>query len=61
MARPDAARIERIARWWNSASQEARYEAWGKAIQGDPGTPPLAELQLAVILAEAEAGQVEEG
>ena len=51
--------VESIARWWTSASQEARYEALTKAIYGYG--PPLATLRLAIILAEVEAGEVAEG
>jgi len=52
-------RIEELARWWTQASQEARYALCLKATQED--RPPLAQLRLAIILAESEAGEVSEG
>lgn len=48
-----------IARWWNSATQAARYQLYGAAIRGAKEAPPLDQLRLAVILAETEAGEVE--
>jgi len=53
------ARLDALAQWWTQATQEARFELWRKATQEN--SPPLAELRLAVILAETEAGQVSEG
>lgn len=56
-----AERIESLARWYTSASEEARYKAWEKAIHGDPQAPSLFELRAATILSETEAGKVSEG
>jgi len=53
------ARIRELACWWTSASEEARYQALERAAKEN--TPPLADLRLAIYLAEAEAGQVREG
>lgn len=55
------AAIERIARWWTSATQEARFEVLLRAYRKDPTAPSLREIQLAAYLAEAEAGEVAEG
>ncbi len=52
-------RVERLARWWTSATQEARLQLWQKAAQ--EGDPPFAQLRLAIILAETEAGETREG
>lgn len=51
--------VERLARWWTSASEKARYEVLKASINAD--APPLETLRLAIILAETEAGQVAEG
>jgi hypothetical protein len=51
--------VEQLARWWTSASQEARFGLLRKAVQEN--TPPLQTLRLAIILAEIEAGEVGEG
>lgn len=48
-----------LARWWTAASQEARYALLTQATKEN--RPPLDALQLAIILAETEAGEVEEG
>jgi len=52
-------RIDELAGWWTQASEEARYAVLQKATQEN--TPPLDALRLAIILAETEAGEVEEG
>lgn len=51
-------RIDELARWWNAASQKARFEILRKATQEN--SPPLRELKLAIIAAEIAAGEVEE-
>lgn len=53
------AEIERLARWWTSASEKARYAALESAIHTN--SPDLEKLRLAIIVAETEAGQVAEG
>lgn len=53
------AEVERLARWWTQASEEARYEALRASINGE--APPLEALRIAIYLAEVEAGQVAEG
>jgi len=52
-------RIESLARWWTSASQEERFKLLKKACQEN--SPPLSELRFAIILAESEAGEIGEG
>jgi len=54
-----ARRIELLARWWTSASQEERFKLLKTACQEN--TPPLSDLRYAIILAETEAGEVGEG
>lgn len=53
--------VERMARWWTSASSEERYALLRASCKGDPEAPKLDALQIAIYLAEAEAGQVSEG
>jgi len=55
----DRLALDELARWWHAASQKARYEKLQTAIREND--PPLKTLQLAIILAEVEAGEVEEG
>jgi hypothetical protein len=49
--------LETLARWWTSATQEARYALYARAIQGDREAPRLETLRLAIYLAETEAGE----
>lgn len=51
--------VEGLARWWTSASQEARFGLLKAALEAN--TPSLQTLRIAIILAESEAGEVEEG
>ena len=51
--------VEQLARWWTSTTQEARFQLLKTAVE--TGTPPLEKLRFAIILAEAWAGEVEEG
>lgn len=51
--------VERLARWWTSASQEERFRLLKTSVQEN--SPPLATLRYAIILAESEAGEVGEG
>jgi hypothetical protein len=53
--------LERIARWWTSASKEERFRLLKLSIEGEADAPPLKEVQLAIVLAETEAGEVSEG
>lgn len=48
-----------LARWWTSATNEARFALLTTATQEN--RPPLDQLHLAIILAETEAGEVTEG
>lgn len=48
-----------LARWWTSATQEARFALLTQATREN--RPPLDTLHLAIVLAETEAGEVEEG
>lgn len=51
--------VDELARWWTSATQEARFALLKSSIQA--GSPPLDKLRYAIILAEIEAGEVAEG
>jgi len=53
--RPPTAAVEQLARWWTSATPQARFEAYERAIREND--PPLETLQLAALLAEAEETQ----
>lgn len=53
--------VEELARWWNAATQEARFALYEKSIKGDQDAPPLQALRIAIYLAEVEAGEVSEG
>jgi hypothetical protein len=53
--------VERLARWWTSATQGERFETLRRSIKGDSEAPPLREIQLAIYLSEVEAGEVSEG
>lgn len=53
------ARIDELARWWTSASQEARFALLQKSFK--EGTPTFVELRAAILLAETEAGEIGEG
>lgn len=56
-----AGRVELIARWWTSATQEARFALLKAAIEGEaPHKATLEEVQYGAYLAEAEAGEIEE-
>lgn len=50
-----------VARYWTSASNEARFALLERAIKGDAAAPPLEVVRLAAILAEVEAGETGEG
>jgi len=52
-------RIEQLAQWWSQATNEARFELLTKATKEN--SPAFAELRLAIILSELEAGTVSEG
>jgi hypothetical protein len=54
-----ARNVLELARWWTSAPQEARFLLLTTATKEN--RPPLRDLHLAIILAETEAGEVEEG
>lgn len=51
--------LDGLARWWQASTQEARYALLAKATQEN--SPPLWLLRAAIIAAESEAGEVEEG
>lgn len=53
--------LERLARWWTEASQESRFALLRASIHGAKEAPPLRALQVAIYLAEVEAGEVTEG
>jgi len=54
------AAFRELCEWWTQASQDARYELYGLAIQGKAEVP-LETLRLAVTVAEIEHGEVEYG
>lgn len=56
-------RVEQLARWWTSASEEERFLLLRETIdiRSQKKEISLEELRLAIYLAEAEAGQVVEG
>lgn len=60
MGRPSHA-VERLARWWTSASNEERFALLKSSLQGDENSPPYQTLQVAIYLSEVEAGEVSEG
>jgi hypothetical protein len=53
--------LERLARWWTEASNEARFGLYAKALHGEEEAPPLDALRVAIYLAETEAGEVQQG
>lgn len=55
------ASVERLCRWWNDAPQAERFALLRATIHGDPNSPPLKTLQVAIYLAEVAAGEVSEG
>lgn len=58
---PAAASVERLARYWTSATQAQRFETLHRSISGDKEAPDYATLKVAILIAEIEAGEVEEG
>jgi hypothetical protein len=61
LPRPSAPSIERLARWWTSATAEARFALLRAAIHGEADAPRLGQLRTAIILAEVEAGEIGQG
>jgi hypothetical protein len=61
VSRPSAASIERLARWWSGASQAERFALLQRTIKGDQEAPTFSELQVAIFLAEAAAGEIAVG
>jgi hypothetical protein len=53
--------LEHLARWWTSAAKEERFALLRATIHGDENAPPLETLQIAIYLAEVEAGEISEG
>jgi hypothetical protein len=53
--------ITRIAQWWTQAPQEERFRLFARSIRGEEGSPPLRDLQVAITLAEIEAGEISQG
>jgi hypothetical protein len=56
-----SAAIERLARWWTSATNAERFALWRAALEGEAQAPTLDALRVASYLAEVEAGEVTEG
>ena len=55
--RPSAA-VERLARWWTSASKVERFWLAKRVIEGDAEAPSFGTFQIAIYLSEAEAGEI---
>jgi len=55
------ASLQTLCCWWNAATQEERFRLLQHTINGDPEAPPLKALQLAIYLAEVEAGEIDQG
>lgn len=53
--------IETLARYWTSATQAQRFALVKASLEGWDGAPSYRELQIAIYLAEVEAGEVAEG
>lgn len=55
--------VEQLARWWGSASQEERFRLLKLSLEKNPpkDTPSLQTLQLAIYIAESEAGEIDQG
>lgn len=56
---PGAAKVEEIARWWTSATEEERYALYCRSFFENK--PAYETLRLAIYLAEVTAGEVAEG
>jgi hypothetical protein len=55
--------VRRLAQWWTQATDESRFRLLQRVQQQVTplkGDPPLDTLRLAILIAEAEAGQVDE-
>ena len=56
-------RVEQLARWWNEAPQEARWLLLRQVLdERSKASAEISfdELRLAIYLAEAEAGEIEQ-
>lgn len=55
--------VEQLARWWHAASQEERFRLLKLSLEKNPpkDAPTLQTLQLAIYLAESEAGEIDQG
>ena len=54
--------VEQLARWWTAASQEERFRLLRVSLEKNPpkDAPSLQALQIAIYLAEAEGGEIDE-
>lgn len=52
--------VATVARYWTSATQEARLQLLEAAIRGEAKVP-LEVVRLAAIIAEIEAGEIDQG
>jgi len=56
--------VDELARWWTSATQEERFlllrTTLDKRAPKTKSTPDLGTLQLAILLAESEAGEIDQ-
>lgn len=55
------AALERLCQWWTQAPKEERFQCVKRSIEGDENAPPLKTLQVAIYLAECEAGEIDQG
>lgn len=58
---PSRHSIERLARWWTEASNEARFTLLRASLAAEKEAPDFRALQIAIYLAEAEAGEIAQG
>lgn len=56
-----ASSLKRLTKWWQAAAQAERFALVKASIEGYTEAPPLKTLQLAIYLAEVEAGEVDQG
>lgn len=53
--------LDGLARWWSSASKEARFALLLAASKKDPQAPSLEEVRIAALAAEWAAREISEG
>lgn len=53
--------LRRLVGWWQAASQEERFRLWKASLEGQTEAPPFERLKFAALVAEIEAGEIQEG